>query len=467
MTQNRLVADIRRHKGGSNFIIELVRRFCSENGATEVEWLVRPDQAHLLPPAEIAGEGEPAEIDWTPRIRDRVIGYSQSDPAGGSLWVLSYDNQLLMVIGGLITAYKHVRVKHLAELISAASIQRRAQRTLPFPLPASDSSRAQQAPESTALPLADGIELAKSILRQGGYTSRDLALPQKDLRLKMETVDRRARKLFGDSQSISLITDIVNDGLQKGWIQRFRRVPEKSGTEQIYFGASQPVVVASAPVLPAPSAPAPATVPPAPVEDQKHKFPTRATEFENHLRKSLIGCIPETREVIFDALESTLAETGEQPMILLDAFAEAVRRAQAIADEKGYTAEKNWPVAIKCVLRLMLWSGVLLSESGAVIAEKIGYNSTRIAKLAPDFRRTCEGFLVLHIIRQSEMISYSDDPYYLGMTLYRRGLGKAVSSDELKIKADQILTYLYDLGTIEMDGDRQIRVCKQSKGAAT
>jgi hypothetical protein len=89
MTPNRFVVDIRRHRGGSSFVIELVRRFCSENGATAVEWIVRPDQADLLPPAEIAAQGESNDIELASRIRDRVIGYAQSDPAGGLLWVLS------------------------------------------------------------------------------------------------------------------------------------------------------------------------------------------------------------------------------------------------------------------------------------------------------------------------------------------------------------------------------------------
>jgi hypothetical protein len=61
-------------------------------------------------------------------------------------------------------------------------------------------------------------------------------------------------------------------------------------------------------------------------------------------------------------------------------------------------------------------------------------------------------------MRQMGGISYDDDPYYLGLTLYRRGVEKAVSAEELKTKADQILTYLDQQGRIEMDGNRQIRV---------
>ena len=285
------------------------------------------------------------------------------------------------------------------------------------------------------------------------------ALPQKDLRIKMEAKDSRAKKSYGDSRSVSLVTDIVNDGIEKLWLKRFHRVPDKSGTEQIYFDLQHESLSALSEPTPVP-VPLVVVTPSVPEVEHKGKIKTRATEFENYLRKSQIGAIPETRELLFDALEGMFSEScdNHQHMLLLDVFAEAGHRAQIKADADGYSAEKKWPVATKCILRLMLWSGVLISEKGVAIIDKIGCNSTRVAKLAPEFRRVCEGFIVLHIIRESGMISYDDDPYYIGMTLYRRGLGKAVSSDELKIKADQILTHLYEQGKIEMDHDRQIRV---------
>ncbi len=83
--------------------------------------------------------------------------------------------------------------------------------------------------------------------------------------------------------------------------------------------------------------------------------------------------------------------------------------------------------------------------------------------LAPDFRRICEAFLVLHIIEKTGGISFDDHPYYLGLTLYRRGRARAVSVEELKAKADAILLYLVEKGSIEMDSERTIRVKTQSK----
>ena len=59
-------------------------------------------------------------------------------------------------------------------------------------------------------------------------------------------------------------------------------------------------------------------------------------------------------------------------------------------------------------------------------------------------------------------IKWDDDPYYLGLLLYRRGREHAVSAEELKVKADQILTYLNEQGKIEMDDERIIRKLQQS-----
>jgi hypothetical protein len=262
----------------------------------------------------------------------------------------------------------------------------------------------------------------------------------------------------------------VDDGLQQGWLKRFRRVPGKTGTEALYLfevqspgadEAGRQTQASEATLLGATSASADTTSLPDTQGARRQKFQNRSTEFEGHLQKSRIGSMPETREPMFDAIES-IFETGSDGqnsgVLLPQLFSEVTSRARTEGDKRGYSAEKNWPVASKCVQRLMLWAGVLLSEKGEAIADKIGCNSTCVHSLLPDFRLVCEGFLATHIMRQMGGISYDDDPYYLGLTLYRRGVEKAVSAEELKTKADQILTYLDQQGRIEMDGNRQIRV---------
>jgi hypothetical protein len=368
-----------------------------------------------------------------------------------------------MLIEKLMPTHPNIRVRHIADLIRSKLVERREQRSLPFPQPTIASTQLAHNGQGI-FPLQEAIELAKRVLRMGDHTSRENALPQKDLRLRMEALDNRAKKRLGDHRSVSLITDIVNDGRENGWIQRFNRVPDKSGTEAVFLDASRDAQAASEPIAPPAEIPTPLTGP-AP-DPQKRKFPSRATAFEHALQKSRIGSMPETRDLMFDAIETLFqepADGSQAPPLLLDLFAEVARRAQSKADHIGYVAEKNWPIATRCILRLMLWSGVLIGEDRTVIQDKIGCNSTRVAKVATDFRRTCEGFMTLHIIAASGTFSYDDDPYYLGMTLYRRGLERAVPADELKLRADQILTHLDQQKRIEMDGDRQIRVRQQAR----
>jgi hypothetical protein len=68
-----------------------------------------------------------------------------------------------------------------------------------------------------------------------------------------------------------------------------------------------------------------------------------------------------------------------------------------------------------------------------------------------------------HIVEKMVNIKYDDDPYYLGLTLFRRGKERAVPPEELTDKADAILVYLEENGRIEMDADRVVRVKSGSK----
>ena len=473
MRHDHFVVDIRRNRGDSRLIIELVRRFCSSYFGATVEWLVRPDQAHLLPPDHIFGQGGQFDTSWTARIRDRLILLSQGDNAGGSLWVLSYDNNVLAETQGLGLTNVTVNHKHLGELISAASASRRPQfNGAPLPV---DSVEKSTPSNRDPLTLAEACALAKEALQAGQHVSRETALAQKDLRQVMGVKDNRAYKRAGDPASASLVANVVDAGQQEGWLRRFRRVPNKTGTEALYLVEAE--VKEASPVtsgLPEPPTAISDTSPaPPPVEASsatggesknnssdsnslRRKFPNRATAFEAVLKKAQIGSMPDTRELFFDALETLIVPdaSGEYPQVP-ELFAEARRRAEARAAEEGYVAEKNWTTAQRCIQRLMLWAGVLKGAKG-FIEDKIGCNSTRVVELAPDFRRVCEGYLTLFIVRELSVISYDDDPYYLGLTLYRRGQQKAVSAEALKTRVDELLTHLADQGLIEMDEDRKI-----------
>jgi hypothetical protein len=100
--------------------------------------------------------------------------------------------------------------------------------------------------------------------------------------------------------------------------------------------------------------------------------------------------------------------------VLPELFAAASRQAQAKAASNGYTSERNWPT--------------------------------------------------VHIISKAGGISYDDDPYDLGLTLYRRGGKKPVPPEELKAKVDELLAYLQAESRIYMDDDRRIHVRTSQSG---
>ena len=70
------------------------------------------------------------------------------------------------------------------------------------------------------------------------------------------------------------------------------------------------------------------------------------------------------------------------------------------------------------------------------------------------------GFMAETVIRRLGKIHFKDDYFYLGMTLFRRGIVKMVDSENLRIHADQVLVYLMNKGRIELVGN-EIRLAKQ------
>jgi hypothetical protein len=467
MGRARIIADIRRHHGDSRRIISLVGSFASDQGA-DVEWLVRPDQAHLVPPGHIIGGADRYDVSWSTQIRERLKQHAQNDP-GGSFWVFSYDAVVRAEAESLKSANVQVTVRSPAELIAQASRQRRAYQLDP-------TARAFQSRDGN-LTHEEAVELAKSALCRGSHFGPETALNQPSLRLRMAQLDSRANKRMGDRASEALITDVVGTGIREGWLTRFHRVPGKSGTEAVYLSEPPEPASHSRTAETAPAAtPNPSLDVPIRIDASKEigeplfspeassqatlpkKHANRATTFEQELSRARIGSMPESREFVLDAVETALHGNGGAPRNLVALFTTAAGLVQEKATGDGFSSEKNWPIALKCVQRLMLRAGVLVDDQGKSISDQIGSASRRVVSLAPDFRRKCEAFLAEHILSRLGGISYDDDLYYLGLTLYRRGRERAVPPEDLTAKADELLTLMHADGRIEMGTDRIIRV---------
>jgi hypothetical protein len=503
MVRTRIFVDIRKHRGDSSFAVEVVRCFCSRHPGAVREWLVRLDQAHLIPSETIIGTADEFDKSWGPRLRDRLVqpAHDDQDASGGASLVLSYDNLVLSEVKVAASSGISVTAIHISELFKMG-VHRDARIKQIHPVPPSRPGPPKTGwagPRSSErslflnfgpkvagppLTLEEAEQLAKQVLRSGGYFSPEIALSQKDLRPRMTALDPRAARRFGDLASETLITTLVDSGLQQGWLKRFRRLPGRTGTEMLYLvdnaqaAVGSPTTLTAPHVIPeltqvgaAPGAGANSELPSPSSEvssqsvvvsqnsegkPKKHR--NRATDFEAILSKSRIGAMPESRERAFEAVAAVITENKGSALPLLELFRRAIARAKESSEREGYSVEKNWPVVQLCVKRLMLWAGVLLDQDGQPITDKIGSNAKEVSNLADDFRRICEAHLVEHLIERSGGINYDDETYYIGLTIYRRGIERAVPADELKAKADSILAYLEETGRIYLDSNRMLRV---------
>jgi hypothetical protein len=375
---------------------------------------------------------------------------------GASFWVFSYDASVRAEAERLNRDGTSVTSRSPAELIAQTSVQRRSRAaSLISEGPIVTPSR------SGNLTFLESVEVAKKALRDGGHISRETAMSQPNLRPRMVNIDQRARRIPGNPTSEALITTIVRVGKQERWLDWFHRVDRQTGTEAVYL--VEPVVSIA---TPAPEAPKVDLVAPGhrksstEVSSGPKKHPNRATAFEEELSKLRIGSMPETRLMVMDAVESTLNSCIEEKPTLATLFAKSALLAQSEATRNEYTTERNWPIAVKCIQRLMLGAGAILDEHGNPIRDTIGSASSHVFALAPDFRRECEAHMAHAIISRLGGIGFDDDLYYLGLVLYRRGKVKAVSPEDLKSRADELLSFMQSSVRIEMGDDRIIRVIK-------
>jgi hypothetical protein len=497
MTGTRIFADIRKQRGDSRFVIELIRAFCSQKEGPRIDWLVRRDQAPLLPSESIIGTADQFDPTWGTRLAQLIS--EQQNASDGAFYVLSWDNAVLTGAKTASRPGQQVNILHLSGLYNTTrtrtpgylhtSMHDRVSAQYFRPNGPSGSFVRQRPPFETGrvnvpglpvLSLQQAIDLTKEALRLGGHVSPQSCLPQKELRPALCALDRRAVKQTGDAASEMLIPNVVDRGLQEGWLKRFRLSPGKTGTEAIYLNedfaarvrASEGSAVEGTPVnmrsMPSespesqtaavaanPTSSSPQVTDGPTTVSKPKRHPNRATNYEEILTKSRIGGLPETRDRLFTAVEQVLSENHEG-LPFLELFSKAGERARNDAQAEGYLAEVNWPVALLCVKRLMLWAEVLEGPDGNRISDKIGSIAKRVLKLEPDFRLICEAFLIEHIIEKTGGINYDDDTYYIGLTLYRKGKERAIPGDDLKARVDSVLQYLEENNRVSMDPENRM-----------
>lgn len=497
--------DIRRHRGDSNFIIGLINRFLAGQPVLAAEWLVRPDQAGLIPPKSVIGQSEPNDQSWPNGIVIRIRQLSQSAMGGQEFMVLSYDGYLLNSAARLAyTDNLPVKTKHLGTLVKNSWTFLQTPEPVAavpgVPVLAAGAAwdrRAAPPPSGVSKISPDeAVELMKTVLRRGEYFHRERAIPQKDIRVYMTAMDARAAKAPGDYESETLIRNIVERGQRERWLIRFERTPGKSGTEMLYLEENQATAGTSTyPTELSASEPKGqklgfseannqpngesqeviATAPLGAKSEETHEadsrkriakgnLPERTALMERAIQDEKIGSLTETRKYFFDAVESILKDKGEETLIVSHLFSRAENVAKNRADEAGYSAEQKWGIAKRCMQRLMIRSGALLAERDGEkvsIFEGFGDESAVVCDLSPDFRMMCTALMAETVIQKLGKLHFKDDYFYLGMALFRRGKMNMVDSESLRIEVDRVLVYLLNKRRIELVGS-EIRIAKHS-----
>lgn len=415
--------------------------------------------------------------------------------------VLSYDGFLLNSSERLVYSDNlRIKTKHLSELMKNSwALQQTAAPVSGVPgmpaLPVRIDRRAAQPPSGhSRITVDEGVELMKTMLRRGEYVHRGHAMPQKDVRVYMAAMDPRATRVPGDLESETLIRNIVARGRQEGWLVRFDRIAGKSGSEMLYLEenqsaksipTSQPqyqVVEAEMRKPESPAAnsqsidviqPVPAAlevheeatpVAESPKKSAKENLPERTALMEREIQAEMIGSLAETREYFWDAIESILENKGEEVLVVSHLFSRAENIARKRAIETGYAAELKWGIARRCLQRLLIRSGALMTDRDGEkvsIFEGVGDESAPVCGVSPQFRMVCMAYMAETIIRRMGKIHFKDDYFYLGMALFRRGKMNMVDSESLRIEADKVLAYLMNKGRIELVGT-EIRLAKQA-----
>jgi hypothetical protein len=490
------IVDLVRHRGDTRNLIDCVTQYMrSKYGFYRVGWYVRADQAPLLDDSEPKKVTHYESEDYVRGITDWIKELSESGSAGAVFHVLSYDGFVLARAARLNGPSLIVASTHFSSIVNEE--------------PRFAAARPLTRSTSVTMGVAEGIELAKQVLRHGGHTSEAKALHQNQLRPRMTALDIRARKIVTDPVSIKLISLIVADGVRDGWLGQVRK-SWQTGSEYIWL-IEQNSRVDRLEVAPSahrgrfsmPVADGHVVQPvnldlqgrekddtgnghdgtslrtlglsdnrPATVDgslcngvvhetlDTRAEGRTPASEeapwrvMELQLRERGIGSPAMPRKFFFDAMEEIFREKEEGAGLKLG---ELSTKARELAENKAknacYTRDQNWPAISRCFLRMMIEAEVLLKKDGSAVANVIGGRSAVVTSIHPDFRDRCEATLLETIIAGVGGVNFTDrDLHSLGLALFQQGNKNGL--DEFNDRVDSLLRLLDTNGRIENTGGR-------------
>jgi hypothetical protein len=125
------------------------------------------------------------------------------------------------------------------------------------------------------------------------------------------------------------------------------------------------------------------------------------------LRRELMYSEKRARDRLFTAIEGTLAEPREAPLMVSQLTREAVARARADAERSGFAFE-NWDNAGKAVVKAMTMAGVLLTPDRTPVPSDITAPASLVAAVDADYVDRTEACLLEFLVRRLGDVTVRD-----------------------------------------------------------
>jgi hypothetical protein len=431
MSKNLFFFDLTRHKGPVQGLISSARAYAQTYPAAVVEWLVSP----LQRVDTLSLEGTTHQVtqyDAGAFLEKRLHQLNGDGVASGTVHIFSHSGYVLS---------RAETLRSPGWTIRATSFK-----FLPRSTPVVNSFAIETV---GGMSVEEAVELTKKVLAEEGHVSEDTALLECFLRPRLFDRDRRAAKRPSDPTSLTLITEVVEHGLNNGWLKR-ARVQRRSGTERIWLASqtgSAPATATSAvatatsvktietatiAVVPVQSLPI-APVPPEPANKGK----ARTQEMISILNKSFVYSPNNIRRYVFSAINSFKKEGTVRNGTVAQFMKDIKERAMAEA-QKESVAYKHWKATMDAILEMLLAAKVLIGPGDQAVTRGLHARGTQLVSIIDNFEDECELFLLKVLIQKMQLTS--KDRVSIAHALFKEGSKKEY--DKLEERLDALFTLL-------------------------
>jgi len=413
-------------------------------------WIARPNQTYNLPTDRVVHVGEP---DDTTAAENTInwIGQIVANGVCRDFLIYSFDADFRSIVLRSAGDGVTITTQHLGSLLQAKTPVTWAPAN-PYGLRPGTVIGARPAPLGGGVTEQEVDQAVASMLYDMGHVSPQKPLLESQVREHLVMRESRMAKVQGDPASESLIQRWRQRNLVRGHIGRVQAA-DRTNTWGVYLteagrrryglmGSPAPKdihqpAVGAPPATPAPALPV-APVPPEPLQQPVAKTPV-VIPLDRQLveltRSAKIGVMPESAEWIWRVMEQLLDQEDKQwtvPVLLR----EAVRRADPEASANGYTNEKRWDVAKRCLERLMLVAGAFIDHKDLPIPCGPGSKSAIVKSLAPDYRMRCWAYTIEFVVEKRNKVDYDEVICAFGLLLFRSSQRQDL--DVLESRADEV-----------------------------